>query len=376
MNAEDRLRAVLTDRADRARTSPDALGAVFGRVAQRRRRTRTGVALGVTATLLAGTAFASSLRAGTDAIRPADPTPVVSYPVATPEVTESPVPTESPAPTPTRAPETTPTATPAGFPADSAVAVLADGAVVVLSTTTGEVLAAVGKAALAGDERPTVEWSPDRSRVYVDGGDCRIVETVVATQATRAVGEGRAPEAHEDGRVAAVGCDDGVAVFHPDGKRDFYPHNRKSGPDVARGYDAVADTVNVAWEPAIDVDGLLLSRTYTDQVELLWLDVATASEVQSGHSTGVVAELVEATGDRYVTATFCCRMGGPGRSSTLEVRERTYYSDPVRSLEHPQEITHVALDRKGNALFVDATGLWRVDETRAVLVRRGVLAAG
>ncbi|HVF06618.1 MAG TPA: hypothetical protein VNA20_17405 [Frankiaceae bacterium] len=381
MTAEDRLRAALGERAAAARTSPEALDRVFHRVGRHRRNVRAAVAGLAVVAVVAGTAVAATGRGGTGALQPVGP-PAAS----TPPADRTPVPTTTPRARPTRAPAVpsptlperpspTTTARPETFPKDSAMALLRDGRIAVVSTTTGEPLATVGRLPGPADERASVEWSPDRRRVYYDTGDCSIVELLVATGTTSPVGPGRRPEVAPDGRVAAIGCADGVAVYEPGTwRRSFFPDNERSD-NPGPSWDASAATADVAWEPAGESLGLLLTRIGYEAYEMLWLDVENAAEVQSGHAAGPAAGLVDVTAGRYLTATYCCRNGGEPRSTLTRSASRDDGA-PREVVHHGAEVTDVAADLAGTALFVDATGLWRIDGDTTRLLSRDVVAVG
>lgn len=382
MNAEERLRAALTDRADATRTSPDALSGVFSRVAARRRAVRVATAGGAALALVAGVAFASTLGGGTDALRPTRTVPIgTETPAPEPTPSDLPTPVE---PTVTASASASPSPTAAGSPSpeqpgpfgdDTAAAVLADGRLALLSTTTGDVVRWLGRPKdMAGE--PSVDWSPATRLVYHDAGDCTIVETNLATHATRVVGRGRRPAVGPDGRVLAIRCAGGVVLHDPrSGATREYPH-RRDVEGSATPEDAYADYTSVAWDPTPDIDFAVVARTYTHPMSLVSLDLASSDEMEAAHhASDVEGELVDYTGGKVVTATYCCRMGQSGRTTTIHRYDNLDGDNQVQYL-HPAPVTHLAQDARGTILVVSADGLWRYHGDERLLLRKDVVAVG
>ncbi|HWL35144.1 MAG TPA: hypothetical protein VNQ77_03025 [Frankiaceae bacterium] len=375
MNAEERLRAALADRAERARTSPDALDAVFGRVARHRRAVRLTAALSVACVAVAGAAFAAGTRPGTDAVRPITSAPATASPT-TDEPTETATPSASPSATPT--PEGAFVPVRVTFPDDTALVVLADRRVVAISTTTGAERATFGTLPPASADGPSgsLDWSSDRAHVVYEAGDCRLHRLDVANGTSTPLGRGRDPQIAADGRVAAIGCESGTDVLVID------PVTRRSTSYAARDKDATDDrgypdlwerqayVASVAWSGD---HHLVVARGYEGALDVRIVDLATGKAFASDPADHV------AVGRTTVAALHCCYPGENGADTTTfftvpDVLDRRRPTPREETFTHPGNVHSLTLDARGAVLYVAADRLWRWSGGEPRLIRRGVAA--
>lgn len=361
MSTEDRLRAALSDRAGSARTSPDALTSVFGRVARHRRNTRLAAAASVVAVAVAGTAFATTLRSGTDSLQPIGPTASTS-PVAPPSPTPSMVVPSQPV-----------------FPDDSVVVLLADGRLAVVSTTTGDEIESLGTLADPSTDRFSLDWSPDRRHVYYTSGECRVIEYDVTTKKTRHVADGYRPAAGPVGQVAAVGCQGGIVVTDTESGRDWeYEPSAVMVDDAGEAEEPFA--VSVAW---LDGTALVAARAFEDAAtmalvdrtkerpwdEAQYLDHRADRIVSDDHGTLFASLVNYGNGSAPPTTEFF-------QMSDLDIERGATAYGREYLFTAPGDVRQLAVDGRGAVLYVDDSGLWRRHDGPPELIKEGVVAVG
>jgi hypothetical protein len=343
MNPEDRLRDALSARAGSARTSPDALDGVFGRVARRRRNARlaaAGTALSVIAVSLVATA-ALRTPGGGDVVATAPTSPAVSG-SATVSATASPTP---PVPPPNRA-----------------LVVLRLGRVVEVDTTTGAIVRDV--VATKVPKAADVAWSPDRSRLVVQDG-CILALYDAATGALEGdLGNGASPAFSPDGtRVVSTSCGDGNAVtvtpLGREGSRSYPAPELDDTKPVDTQQESLAQVHRAGW---YDDDRIAVTREYEGAWETLLLDTRTDRRLADADPMGLSADYVAGDGASFVWSESCCY---PEWEKPTKVMRMTGGRRPAKVVfEHPA-VRDLAVDGLGQVLVVDDEGLWSWNGTGA-----------
>lgn len=354
MNPEDRLRDALAGRAAAARTSPDALDGVFGKVSRHRRNVRVAAAAGTALSIAAVSVIASG------AFR--SPSERDSQLAGEPSPSASTVATASP--------------TPSAPLLDRAIVALKDKRIVEISTTTGAV---VREITTWDTKSPPTElaWSPDRNSIVVAQG-CSLMLTDAATgDPTVDLGNGRAPAFSTDGsRVAYDSCETGggfgvVDVSSREEKTFPNPEPTSDPATSMQDLDVLSNVTSVAW---LDESRVVVARVYEGGQDTIVVDVDEARTMRDYAEAGFQAELV-ATNGTYLAATeFCCSYGTyPKESTDVLRREGTGPAKVV--FTHPAAVSHLALTAEGHVVFVSKETLWRWDGSgQAEIVLRDVTA--
>ncbi|HEX8002242.1 MAG TPA: hypothetical protein VF519_06070 [Mycobacteriales bacterium] len=358
-NPEDRLRSALGARADAARTSPDALDGVFGRVARHRRNVRLATGAGAALSLVAAAAIANAaLRPSgpNDRVIPASPSPGV--------VTTAP---PSPA-------TTTVATTPPPPPPVTAFAVLKDRRVAELDVRTGDVLRTVGTVGASADTR--IDVSADRRRVAYATAQCRIAVVDLASGDTLRTVGGYAPALSPDGgRVAVAKCFDGgnepptvVVTDVASGTSRSYTTRAKSGTPFEQDVAMLSGVHALAWR---DAGTVAVTRTYEGAVETLLLDLARDRYLNDAARSGEYFSDVAAHGGALYGTEECCmpEWDKPTKVVRLDGGRRTVL------FQRPGGVTDLSVEPGGTVVFVSGERLWRWDGGGAAKqVRTGVLA--
>lgn len=358
MNPEDRLTAMMTARAGAARTSPDALDHVFGRVARHRRNVRLATGAGAVLTVAALAVGATTLRGGEQGLQPT--TPSASAPAGSPTATPTGSPTAAP-PSPT---------TPAAPPDDRAVVVLSDGRIAEISTTTGAEVRSIGR--VPGRVEPDgLAWSPDRSVVYYVV-ECRVFALPVGGGAAREVAQGQAPAVSPDGsQLAVTECGSGRGLRVVDlagGRVTTYAGFSDDPDDFFRGRTFPVD---VAW---YDDHRLLVAVAYEGNDPVVVLDTRTDRSLDDARQLReVVPARVAARHGTAYGLEDCCY---PEHDRPEEVSEFDVTSGSARrATTFPGQSASLTVDAAGTLLTVNETGVWRWRGAGPpTLVRRGAIA--
>jgi len=346
MNPEDRLRSALDARAAAARTSPDALDGVFGKVARHRRNVRVAAVAGTALSVVAVSAVAMA-SLGVDKGRDIVATsPSVSAPAAS----------HSPAPAPTPTP----------VPAVSRIAViLGDGRLVEVDAATGAVLDEVTPV-----KKPEMVFAYSRTRRSVVVGDPRtcgdLYEVSVATGTRRRVASGYVPAFSPDGRyLATAACLDSsedqrspVAVFDltTGTSTTLWPAKRPANwPEGTFHHDTTVAVHALHWQ---DADTLLVTRSYESTEDTIRVEVGKdTSLVNRPVVTWGVNTLFAKAGKTYGTF-FCCMPEWEDPVTFVRVRTAekfdTVFTVPKGTALFYERVT-------GALLYTTPAGLWRWD---------------
>lgn len=354
---EDRLRAALTDRAGAARTSPDALDGVFGRVARHRRAVRVAAGAGTAFALVAGGLVASAAMRTDERVAPGD---VASAP-----------PSQAPSPTPSVAP------TAPAYAADRAIVAMRDGRLVEISTTTGEEIRT-----LAEWEADAMDWSPDRKLLAVVQ-NCLLVLFDAKTGDLRSdLGNARHPAFSPDStKLASVPCKeneknaDVTLLDIPKRTHTTFvapsPTPYTGQPSYMQDLEGLSASSGLEWT---DDRHLLVLRNYEGAYEAMLLDVTSDREIADGERTSIRADALAAH-DGVLYWTDSPFYPDPEAGPTKVFRRAPGQADAML-FERADVVRQLTLDDRGTLLFVDKTGLWRWDESSgtAVLITRDAVA--
>lgn len=335
MNLDDRLTEAFHAKAATARTSPEAFTVIRDRV-RRQRRLRMLEVAGATVALPAIIAIAFVVTRPAREPQVVDTPPVTSTPSPAPSPTvlrtDIPLPTEPPVPA---IPPPTGPPNKAGY-AD-AIAVARAGIVEVI-TPSGTSLGwfPIPKGSQVG----RLEWSPDRTEVYVSTtsqeGDCDAPQAIavnVTSRKTRALGAWSDFAFSSDGSQLA-------AIETPvcGGASSLLVRNLVTGDErrlgAATGDSAAAGFGSLAWVPG--VDRVVLVQHGIGDSTFLWLvDLAKAKSINDGTlldlADGERGETVAAAtyaGNRLIVALVCCL----NETDRLRLVERIGATGEVRGL--------------------------------------------
>lgn len=343
MNLDDRLREAFRAKAATARTSPDAFTVIRDR-ARRQRRLRLLEIAGATVSLPAVIAIAFVVtRPATREPRVSDTPPVTSSPTetASPSPSATTPATDDPAPTEPSVPviPPAPTKEPDESAYADAIAISRSGGVVDLISPSGTLRSRI--ATLEDRSVFRLEWSPDRSEVYVSShaasseGLCdpsTAIAIDVRSKKTRQLGAWSDFAFSSDGSQLA-------AIDRVDcGPQTLLIRNVASGKErrlpAARGDDASASFSSLAWVPGVD-RVVLVQHGPGDSADLWLVDLSTATAINDGtrlevgdaEESETVAGATYA-GNRLIVALVCCL----NTTERLQFVERIGTTGEVREL--------------------------------------------